>query len=240
MIYFSNTQRSTQAEIMDDFELQGSEMQTLLTDLKTVNTLLGGTGVTLDGIDTLLKSTNKSTTITITDIGCGDGELLRKCYAHLTKQGFTVKAIGIDANPYIIDEAIKRTKDALNFTYLVIDVFSKENSIPQSDIILCTLFLHHFETEKITALLKRLSKNTNKGIVVNDLHRSIWAFRLFKIFSYLFIKTKIARHDGLVSVARGFKKEELKKIALHFKDFESTVTWKWAFRYQWIIALNNN
>lgn len=240
MIYFSNKKRSTQDEIMDDFELQGAEMQKLLTDLKTVNTLLGGTGVTLDGIDTLLKTESKSKQITITDIGCGDGELLRNCYYYLTKKGYNVKAFGIDANKNIIEEAIKRTKTTLAIEYQVVDVFSKQNNIPQSDIMLCTLFLHHFDNESITRLVTRMLTQTHLGIVVNDLHRSVWAFRLFKIFSYLFIKTKIARHDGLVSVARGFKKEELQSIASNISASKNNISWKWAFRYQWIIFQNKN
>jgi hypothetical protein len=45
----------------------------------------------------------------------------------------------------------------------------------------------------------------------------------------------MSRQDGLTSILRGFKKEELVSFSqkLNFKKY--TVNWKWAFRYEWLI-----
>jgi hypothetical protein len=45
----------------------------------------------------------------------------------------------------------------------------------------------------------------------------------------------MSREDGLTSILRGFKKEELEAFSkkLGFKKY--SIQWKWAFRYQWII-----
>ncbi len=235
MITFSNTYRSTQPEIMDDFELKGPEMETLLTDLKRVNSLLGGTNITIDGIKILLKNVNKSKPIVITDIGCGDGELLRNCAKYLRKKGFTFSLIGVDANPFILKEAEKRSLNFPEISFKTINIFSEEIKTLETDISLCTLFLHHFSNEKIVDILKRLIQQSNVGVVVNDLQRSKIAFNLFKVFSAIFIKTKIAKHDGLVSVARGFKEKELRILSKKIPNQKSTILWKWAFRYQWIL-----
>ncbi|GEQ86403.1 hypothetical protein ULMS_19110 [Patiriisocius marinistellae] len=239
MITFSNTQRSKQSEIMDNFDLQGKEMETLLTDLKKVNSLLGGTNITIDGIKKLLKSHNISKPIIIADIGCGDGELLRKCANYLRKLDYNFSLIGIDANPFILKEAQKRSIDYPEISYQTLNIFSEEIKTLNIDISLCTLFLHHFSNEKITQILKLLNKQSKIGIVVNDLQRSKIAFKLFKAFSAIFIKTKIAKHDGLVSVARSFKKEELIELANNIHNQKSFIKWKWAFRYQWILYSNN-
>jgi len=69
---------------------------------------------------------------------------------------------------------------------------------------------------------------------VNDLERSPWAFTLFKIFSRVILKTDTARHDGLVSVASGFKKAELEQISNTIPGHH-TIKKKWAFRHLWII-----
>ena len=79
MIFFSAHTRSPQSEIMDDFSLQGTQMESLLTDLKRVNTLLGGIRITTSGIKMLLKYHPKDKKVRIVDVGCGDGELLRQC-----------------------------------------------------------------------------------------------------------------------------------------------------------------
>lgn len=220
---------------MDDFNFHGHDMKLLLNDLQWVNKWLGGTRISLQGISVLLRSIPKERLITLVDIGCGDGEMLRQCAAFALKKGYTFQLIGLDANAHILEEARSRSKQYPNISFQKIDVFSEEKSVPEFDIALCTLFLHHFKNEAVDLLLQNLSEKAKVGIVVNDLARSATAFWLFKGIGVLFLKTKIARHDGLVSVARGFTKTELKKISEGIKATTISLKWKWAFRYQWII-----
>ena len=234
---YTSKKRSAETEIMDDFNLQGKEMQAVLTDLKTVSSLLGGANITLKGIRELLKESPKNKSLTIVDVGCGDGEMLRKCARFGKRNGYNFKLIGLDANPNIISEAKERSKSYENLTFNTVDVFSKE-SIPKSDITLCNLFLHHFKNDSILTILQNLVYTSKIGVVVNDLQRSKVAFILFKGFSRVFLKTKIARHDGLVSVARGFKRKELEHFSEKINNQQSLIYWKWAFRYQWILKNN--
>ncbi|MDT0554823.1 methyltransferase domain-containing protein [Patiriisocius hiemis] len=242
MITYSKHYRSSQEEIMDNFSLQGDELSLLLTDLRTVNSLLGGTTITLNGIKKLLEDWDKKKPVTILDLGCGDGEMLRQCSALAKKKGFTFNLVGVDANKHIIAEAKNKSKDFKAISYTSFNIFQaieSDSEMLDCDIILCTLFLHHFNDEAIEAFLKKLSEKSKVGIIINDLHRNRLAFTLFKVFSFFFIKTKIAKHDGLVSVARAFKKRELQKLASNL-NHKSTIKWRWAFRYQWIISTKHN
>jgi hypothetical protein len=49
------------------------------------------------------------------------------------------------------------------------------------------------------------------------------------------MKSPIARHDGRISIARGFILEELKQFSKHLGFENDTIGWKWAFRYLWVI-----
>ncbi len=236
MISYSSKYRTSRKEIMDDFNLQGVEMQELLTDLKRVNKMLGGNAITLKGINELLKDQYTNNTLTILDIGCGDGEMLRQCAQWAHKKGVNVNLIGIDANAHILKEAEKRSEEIKNTTFKVVNVFAEKEILPEFDIALCTLFLHHFKEPQIEDLLNRLTRKAKLGVVINDLHRSFWAFWLFRLYGLLFLKSRIARHDGLVSVARGFKRKELMRISEKIKGVHQ-LKWKWAFRYQWIIRV---
>ena len=40
--------------------------------------------------------------------------------------------------------------------------------------------------------------------------------------------------DGLISILRGFKREELESFS-NILQVKPQIKWKWAFRYQWII-----
>jgi len=240
MIQYSSKYRSNQPEIMDEFELQGDEMKKVLTDLKNVNKWLGGNKISLKGIIKLLPEGAKEQTITILDVGCGDGEILRECARFAKKYGFDFRLIGIDANSYILEEARRRSTDFQNITYIERDVFSSEIEELDYDIVLCTLFLHHFSNKDLKAIVQRFLDQARIGMVVNDLHRSRLAFWLFKMVSYLIIKTSIARTDGLISVARGFKRKELETLSKDIANNTSTISWKWAFRYSWILKRVSN
>lgn len=230
MISFSSKYRSAQSEIMDDFKFQGKEMELLLTDLKRVNKWLGGNKVTISGIRQLLKKIDHDRKITILDIGCGDGELLRICSRKFPKFEF----IGLDANEHIIHEARKRSEGYDNIRFIKADIFSEEIKNIPFDIALCTLFLHHFKDKEIEKILRTIYVQASIGLVVNDLERSKLAFVLFKIVSTLLRLTKTAKNDGLVSIARAFKRAELnafsKEIEAHHR-----IKWMWAFRYRWVI-----
>lgn len=116
MIAFSNKHRSIQAEIMDDLDFQGEEMKHLLDDLKNVNKWLGGNSITIDGLKELLKNHPNDKILTILDIGCGDGELLRKCTDFGKKNNFNFKCIGIDFNQNILEIAENRSSNYPNLT----------------------------------------------------------------------------------------------------------------------------
>ena len=239
MISFSNKHRSTQPEIMDDLDFHGNEMKNLLKDLKTVNKWLGGNKVTLDGLRKLLKNHPKNETIVILDIGCGDGELLRRCVDFGERNNFNFKCIGLDFNENILKTAEDRSLEYKNISFIKVDVLQESHLIPNCDITLCTLFLHHFTNENIDRLINVFLKISRVGIVINDLERSKHAFNLFKLVSEIMLKTTTARHDGLVSIARGFKKNELFDISNKILNQQSTIHWRWAYRFQWILKKTN-
>lgn len=228
--------RTEETEIMDDFSLEGAELTEALDQIAKINQLLGGNKLTLHGLKKLLRKTDTNKPLVIADIGCGNGDMLRMLARYGKKNGLTFKLIGIDANAFTIRYAEDLSKEFENIKYECMDIFSPDFNSLKYDIALCTLTLHHFSKEQIEDLLKRVYHNTSIGIVVNDLHRSKTAYRLFELICDVFKLNDMSRQDGLVSILRGFKKKELKHFSekLNFKNY--TISWKWAFRYQWIIT----
>jgi SAM-dependent methyltransferase len=235
MVTYASKYRSEETEIMDDFHLQGNEMQLYLTDLNLVNKWLGGFRLTLDGISELMEGRDSTMPVTIIDLGCGDGEMLRKIARFAEGKGYRFNLIGLDANAHILAEAETRSAQFPNISFQKMDVFSEELHAIPFDIALCSLFLHHFSNNDIVSLLQRLSERANIGIVVNDLHRSRVAFGLFRLISNMFLTTPLTRRDGLVSIARGFKKKELVYLSESIRGMNSYIRWNWAFRYKWIL-----
>ncbi len=227
------TFRTDEREIMDDFTLEGKALRDNLDILSKINKWLGGNQVSLNGIHKLIKKLPKEKELVIADLGCGNGDMLRRVSKFGKKLGYKFKLIGIDANKDSIQYATLLSLGFEDITYLQMNIFSDEFKELHYDIVLSTLFLHHLNDEEILDKLYLLKGQASTGIVVNDLHRNKLAYFLFSVISF-FINNKIIRNDGLVSIRRGFKKEELQYFADQLQ-LKSDITWKWAFRYQWIM-----
>ncbi|MRX41347.1 methyltransferase domain-containing protein [Flavobacterium sp. LC2016-23] len=232
-----NTQYRTQeTEIMDDFSLTGEELRSALDQIARINRLLGGNKLTLNATRQLLKKRTVSEPIVITDIGCGNGDMLRMLADYGAENQLNFKLIGIDANAFTVRYAESLSAEFSNIEYRCVDIFSEEFKSLQHDIVLCTLTLHHFTNEQILHIMRIFHTNTTIGIVINDLHRSTLAYRLFQLIGFVFNLNTMSREDGQVSILRGFKKNELKEFSKKLNLNNYTITWKWAFRYQWIIT----
>ena len=225
--------RSSEMEIMDDFTMEGVLIRDTLDKIEIINRFLGGNTVTIKGLKNLIKNQSKNKTITIVDLGCGNGDILRDVAKFGRKNNYSFKLIGIDANLAAIEYAKELSKEYSELSFKTIDILSEEFKKESYDIVLCTLFLHHFKNEELISFLKTTIEKATIGVVVNDLHRHKLAYYLFKLIGF-FIKNKMVRQDGLTSVLRAFKRKDLenisKKIKVHF-----SIQWKWAFRYLWIL-----
>lgn len=229
--------RTEEEEIMDDFSLEGEELRDALDKIASINQFLGGNQLTLQGVKELIQTKE---TITIVDVGCGNGDMLRALANYGNKNNLTFNLIGIDANAFTIDYANKLSKEYPNISYKCLDIFSEAFTQLSFDILLCTLTLHHFKNNQIDYLIQLFSKQAKTGIVINDLHRNIIAYRSFQFICFIFRLNKMSKKDGLVSILRGFKKQELIDFSERNKLEHYTINWKWAFRYQWIIKTQNN
>lgn len=233
------TTRSTKEEIMDDLESSGPVIEQTLRELETINTLLGGNYVTIDGVEKLLNPNGQLQSFTIADLGCGGGDIMRLIDHWAKRKNYSVKLIGFDANPHIVDFAKKHSQTS-TLQFESQNIFSEDFRQHKFDVVIGTLFFHHFTSDQLTEFLKQLKKQVRVGIVINDLHRHWFAYYSIKWLTHFFSKSPMVKYDAPLSVARGFRKNELQSILEQagFKNF--SVRWMWAFRWQVIIPFTAN
>ena len=177
----------------------------------------------------------KKQQITIVDVGCGNGDMLRNLAEFGIKNNFDLQLIGIDANNFTVNVARELSIQYPNISYCCRDVFDEVFVKLKYDIVLCTLTLHHFKDNEIFQLVSIFYTNATIGTVINDLQRSAISYRLFQVVCFVFRLNAMSSEDGLTSILRGFKKEELVQFSEKLNLKKYTIQWKWAFRYQWII-----
>lgn len=228
------TRRNEQAEIMDDFKGSVSELKIILNDITRVNRILGGNKITVNAVFKLIEEVSKES-YTILDMGCADGSMLRNIALEARKRYITVHLIGVDLNRDALTLATKLSEGYPEISYREMDILTADFSDFECDIVTTTLTMHHFPDIEILKFIEQFERLSSLGIVINDLQRSRLAYSLFRLFSMVFIKTKTARIDGLISISKGFKRKDLEGYALKLPSLEHNITWKWAFRYIWVM-----
>ncbi|PSL45317.1 methyltransferase family protein [Chitinophaga niastensis] len=227
--------RSLAPEMMDDFCMEGELLIETLNKIAQINRTLGGNSITVKGVAALIKNIPADKEITIADIGCGNGDMLRQLADFGKKNNRQLQLIGVDANSATVTHARELSEQYPSIRYHCQDIMQPPFQASNYDIILCTLTLHHFKQEEIRKLMAMFRKQAKIGIVINDLHRSVLAYRLFQLICFVFRLNKMVKQDGQVSILRGFKKKELHHLSKELNIGRYSLQWKWAFRYQWII-----
>jgi hypothetical protein len=95
--------------------------------------------------------------------------------------------------------------------------------------------LHHFQFDDAVAVVREMSRVARRKAIISDLRRSVFAAAGIWAASFPLGFHPVSRHDGVVSVMRGFVPNELAEIVSaatgivpevrHRLGFRLTATW---------------
>lgn len=228
------SQRSTLLEIMDEPDIPREDIRIALREIEAINIRLGGYDVVTSALEELDL---KEEPITILDVGCGGGDMLRKISDWATKKNKKVQLTGIDLNPDIIEFAEERSAGYKDITYKTLNVFDDALMNERADITTASLFCHHFEKAALVQILQRMHTLAKKAVVINDLHRHWFAYYAISMLTAIFAKARLVRYDAKLSVARAFTRKDWEETlsAAGIKNY--TLKWRWAWRWQLVIKI---
>lgn len=220
-------------EIIDDFNMQGNEMEQNLEEIEWINKNLGGTKTSAMPILSYIQK-NLGKKINVVDVGCGSGDTLKYIHSSVNNRG-NVELTGIDANENIIQFA--HTKHFLhsNVKFIHADVIHDAAKIPKADVYMLNLFLHHFEMPDINKILSNITQHQPELIVINDLERSRLSYLLFTLLCYFKNASFVTFNDGRLSIKKGFSRNEMKDMGKTTEGYHYRIKWQWAFRWQLLI-----
>lgn len=217
---------------MDDLTYAGPLMDQTLSELETINTWLGGNNVTMSALREILSGIDRKGKVRIVDLGCGRGDILQNIEKWSRNNQITVDLIGIDANDYIVNTANQSLPKGSQIKFECIDILSAEFQSQQFDIVIGTLFFHHFSDHQLISFFRGLKNQAKIGFIVNDIHRHPIAFYSIWLLTRLFSRSSMVKYDAPLSVMRAFKKAELTRILHQAGVRNFKIRWKWAFRWQ--------
>ena len=167
------------AELLDLHAGSRKEVLRSLRDIARINTFLGGTQLSIQGIFSLLK-TSRKTSARVLDIGTGIGDIPLRLKAQAARRGWEIQTIGLDINARHLKIAREEMSRAAGLLLLQGDAFRLPFADQSVDIVHSSLFLHHFRPAQISQLLHEFSRVSKIGWVMNDLERHglpLWFFR---------------------------------------------------------------
>lgn len=232
------SKRSGKKELVDDLALDDTALTQNLEELEAVNHWLGGKTTLISALNKVYQQHSrllKAKTITIADLGCGGGDLLRAVHDWAKAKQLNVDLIGIDANPFMVRYAVEKSRTFSKIRFKTANVLSDAFKTMRFDIVCLNTFCHHLSDADLIKLLKQLETQTSTAIIVNDLHRHWIAYLSIKWISRLLNFSYLAKHDGPLSVLRAFRKRELIDL-IKRADFDRyRIRWRWAFRWEVIL-----
>src|SRR5215204_4535138 len=80
------------------------------------------------------------------------------------------------------------------------------------DLVMCSQTLHHFDDTTASSVLRELDRVARVRVIVSDLRRSWLAAAGLWMASFPLGFHPVSRHDGVVSVMRGYAGDELRRL----------------------------
>jgi 2-polyprenyl-3-methyl-5-hydroxy-6-metoxy-1,4-benzoquinol methylase len=227
--------RSSEAEMMDDFTLGHQVIDPIMQELAVVNNLLGGYRVFFNAF----KKVGLHDGITISDWGCGGGDSLRVIARWARKRKIRINLVGVDATGSAIEYARERSKRFPEISYIHSDVMNPDLQFNQFDIVISSLFTHHFPEADWIRLMQKMAYCARRHVIINDLHRHWFAYHSIAVLTAIFSKSEMVKHDSKLSVLRSFKRPDLDNMLQKagFRDY--SIKWMWAFRWQVCLKINS-
>jgi len=221
--------RANLPELMDAEDLDIAVYNRCLSDLAAVNRVTMTHRATMQFLSEATKHLHAGSKISILDIACGHGDLLRGIATWAARRRFEADLTGLDMNPRSAQAAAAASRSAQNIRYVTGNVFGF-NPDNAPDFIVTSQFTHHLQDADIIRLLRWFEDTARRGWHIADLHRHVIPYYSFRFLTWLFGWHRIVRIDGTISIARSFRRADWERY-LAAADIEAKITWHPLFRF---------
>jgi 2-polyprenyl-3-methyl-5-hydroxy-6-metoxy-1,4-benzoquinol methylase len=200
--------RSESDECMDSPAINGKDLEESFRFIGFVNLCGGGYKTAIRGLEKALGAWPKSRPVEILDVGCGTGGMGLALSMWGKSRGFDIRYTGIDKNEWVVRLAIDKS-ESQSIRYRVGDLF--DTDLPEADFVMASMVFHHLSDQGLVNAIAHLLNKSRHALIVNDLIRSHASYALCYMLTR-FTNNSICRNDALLSVKKGFRVSEMKKL----------------------------
>jgi len=194
--------RKRGVEILDSPDVDPQLVTRSLADVACANALFGGVSSALEELVSVLKDSPRITTLL--DVGTGLGDIPCRAREMARRNGVALTTIGLDSAA----ELAAASRSSVDFSVCA-DALRLPFADDSIDVVMCSQVLHHFTGGDASVVLREMNRVARVRVIVSDLRRSWIAAAGLWLASFPLRFHAVSRHDGVVSVLRGFTPEEL-------------------------------
>jgi SAM-dependent methyltransferase len=197
-------------EYLDDPVINARVAERSMGDVARSNALFGGAHAVLVELDDLLRppsGPDGTRALSLLDVGTGLGDIPAHVRAYAIERGVTLCTMGLD-----VSETLAMAARASTLPVMRADARHLPVADGAVDIVICSQLLHHFPGDEGAALLRELNRVARRRVIVSDIRRSWLAAAGIWLASWPLRFHPVSRHDGVVSVLRGFTLDELSSV----------------------------
>jgi ubiquinone/menaquinone biosynthesis C-methylase UbiE len=204
-------QRSHKLERIDTGDYTQAEYERFLREIRFINQRLGDSAALRASLLRDIEE-KRLTEFSVLDVGAGSGELLKEIAEFARRSSRGARLAGLDLNEISAQSVKNESRENPEISAVRGNALTLPFADGAFDYAICSLFTHHLTDAEIPLVLGEMSRVASRGIVVIDLERSAMAWFLYRLFCLAFRISPLVKEDGLLSIRKGFRVNELQEI----------------------------
>lgn len=201
--------RDADAVEMMDRSTAFEELAGSLHAITRLNRFFGGSRLTLRHVRDLLDALPADRPVTVLDVGAGAADIPVALVRWVRRAGRRIRVFALDRDSATLTYARGYAAAYPEITLVQGDALALPVRPDSVDVVISALTLHHLPPEEAVRYLAEIDGAARLGWVVNDLVRGRVAHRLVWLLTRIVTRSRMARHDGPMSVLRSYTPPEV-------------------------------
>lgn len=200
------SRRATQAEYFDSPDRSFAETAESYKSLARINRLFYFTEPFQRFLPRMFGE-EKCRSLTLLDLGAGDGSLGEGLTKWAAKRGWSWRVTNFDLSPH----TAQLCKSGNTIIGSVLSLPFENESF---DVVIANQMTHHLTSDdEIARHFREAWRVARRGILLSDIHRNPFLYGVIWLILHVGNFPKHFREDGLLSVKRGFRTDEWRRLA---------------------------
>jgi 2-polyprenyl-3-methyl-5-hydroxy-6-metoxy-1,4-benzoquinol methylase len=168
----------------------------------------------------------------VLDVGSGGGDVAVEIARRASSAGLPLRVDGCDISVAAVQLAAGRARAEKleNVRFFVCGALA-DSIEAEYDVVMCSLFLHHFSEHEALQLLTRLRSLARQVVLVDDLRRTALGYGMAWLGCRMLTRSPIVHSDGPISVAAAFTPAEARALAERAGLVDVRVQLHWPQRF---------